>query len=134
MFAKSIRWRLLAWHGLILAVVVAGFGFTAYQLEYAQRLRRIDNELQQRSSLLIGAVRPLPPKGGAPTPDSRPRERPGPDRHSAGPPPVEDSSADSELRFPPNIAAQFDTSVTNASYYIVWLSDGRLQTRSANAP
>jgi len=134
MFAKSIRWRLLAWHGLILAVVVAGFGFTAYQLEYAQRLRRIDNELQQRSSLLIGAVRPLPPKGGAPTPDSRPRERPGPDRHSAGPPPEEDSSADSELRFPPNIAAQFDTSVTNASYYIVWLSDGRLQTRSANAP
>jgi len=25
MFAKSIRWRLVAWQGLILAIVVAGF-------------------------------------------------------------------------------------------------------------
>ena len=48
MFTNSIRWRLQAWHGLILTAVVTGFGFTAYQLEYAQRLRRIDDELQRR--------------------------------------------------------------------------------------
>ena len=30
---KSIKWRLQIWYGLILVVVLAGFGFTAYQLE-----------------------------------------------------------------------------------------------------
>lgn len=134
MFAKSLRWRLLGWNGLILAVVVAGFGFTAYQLEYAHRLRRIDNELQQRSSLLIGAVRPPALKGGPRTPDLRPWDRPGSDGRAAGPPPEEGSPSDSELRFPPNVAAQFETSGPNAFYYIMWHSDGRLQTRSVNAP
>ena len=30
---KSIKWRLQIWYGLILVVVLAGFGVTAYQLE-----------------------------------------------------------------------------------------------------
>jgi len=29
---KSIKWRLQIWYGLILVVVLTGFGFTAYQL------------------------------------------------------------------------------------------------------
>ena len=33
MIFKSIKWRLQIWYGLILVVVLAGFGFTAYQLE-----------------------------------------------------------------------------------------------------
>ena len=33
MIPKSIKWRLQIWYGLILVLVLAGFGFTAYQLE-----------------------------------------------------------------------------------------------------
>ena len=47
MILNSIRWRLQAWHSLILTVIVIGFSITAYQLDYAQRLRRVDNELQE---------------------------------------------------------------------------------------
>ena len=36
---KSIKWRLQIWYGLILVVVLAGFGFTAYQLERGPAVR-----------------------------------------------------------------------------------------------
>ena len=45
---KSIKWRLQIWYGLILVVVLAGFGFTAYQLERGRQLGRIDDELHRR--------------------------------------------------------------------------------------
>ena len=35
MIFNSIRWRLQAWHGLILVAVLAGFGFTAYQVAWS---------------------------------------------------------------------------------------------------
>ena len=37
---KSIKWRLQLWYGLILVVVLAGFGFTSYQLERGRQVRR----------------------------------------------------------------------------------------------
>ena len=48
MIFHSIRWRLQAWHGLILVVVLAGFGFTAYQVARDNQFRRIDQDLDQR--------------------------------------------------------------------------------------
>ena len=36
---KSIKWRLQIWYGLILVAVLAGFGFTAYQLERRSAVR-----------------------------------------------------------------------------------------------
>ena len=39
MISKSIKWRLQIWYGLILVVVLAGFGFTAYQLERGRHVR-----------------------------------------------------------------------------------------------
>ena len=66
---KSIKWRLQLWYGLILVAVLAGFGFTAYQLEstayqlaYAQQLRQVDEELNIRLDFLANALRP-PPQG-----------------------------------------------------------------------
>ena len=49
---KSIKWRLQIWYGLILVLVLAGFGFTAYQLEYGRQMRRVDGELQRRFKTL----------------------------------------------------------------------------------
>ena len=31
-FFHSIRWRMQLWHGLLLALVLAGFGSTAWEL------------------------------------------------------------------------------------------------------
>src|ERR1700678_386855 len=58
---KSIKWRLQIWYGLILVVVLAGFGFTAYQLERNQQFDRIDSELHRRAGALAGALHRPPP-------------------------------------------------------------------------
>src|SRR5947209_6566846 len=92
MLFKSIRWRLQLWYGLILVVVLAGFGLTAYQLQRGRLFRRIDQELQRRTAELAGALRAPPqrPRGppglnpGEPSPNRYPRpDQPMPE----GPPP-----------------------------------------------
>src|SRR5439155_3866060 len=68
------RWRLQLWYGLILVVVLAGFGLTAFQLQRGKQFRRIDEELQRRVGELGNALR-LPP-----------RREPGPGRVRPGEP------------------------------------------------
>src|SRR5437016_3358251 len=58
MIFNSIRWRLQAWHGLILVTVLTGFGLTAYHVARDNQLRRIDQDLEQHMMFL---VRPMPP-------------------------------------------------------------------------
>src|ERR1017187_9051290 len=60
---KSIKWRLQIWYGLILVVVLAGFGFTAYQLERGRLLGRIDDELHRRVGILANALHRPPLRG-----------------------------------------------------------------------
>ena len=146
MIFNSIRWQLQAWHGLLLAVIVSAFGVTAYQLEFAHRLRRLDEELQKRSTLLTTALRPEPPKGGGPGPgwfDGRdldgppPGPRPGGARDGEprpGRPPPDEMFGELEFRVPANLAGLFEATDTNDFFYAVWRNDGRLQVRSTNAP
>src|SRR5262245_30078382 len=98
MFVKSIRWRLQAWFAFLLLCLLSGFGFTTYQLNRINRFGQLDEELDQRVTLLSGDVRgrfPFPPPGkapGAPPPwDLEGGPRPFPkearehDRHGPGP-------------------------------------------------
>ena len=62
---QSIKWQLQLWHGLVLVLVLAGFGFTAHRLDRESRFRRIDAELQQRATVVLGALR----RGGGPPRD-----------------------------------------------------------------
>src|SRR4029079_14240165 len=41
-------WRIQVWYGLILVLVLAGFGVTAYQLQRRDQFRRVDEDLQLR--------------------------------------------------------------------------------------
>ena len=50
---QSIRWRIQAWHGLILFIAFAAFCLTAYQLAWFNQLRRIDSEIQHLERELI---------------------------------------------------------------------------------
>ncbi len=138
MIFHSIRWRLQLWHGLILLVVLAGFGFTAYRLQYANELRRVDQELQQRLGPVMQAMR-RPPPGGPGAPGRPGGQRPGEGEAEGGsrrgPPPSQaggEFSPPRELRLGPNRAALFEGD-TNAFYYVVWLRDGREWNRSATA-
>ncbi len=71
---NSIKWRLQIWYGLILVLVLVGFGFTAFQLERGQVFRRIDDELNRRADIL-GATLHHPPRR-----EDQPFNQPPPDQ------------------------------------------------------
>ena len=112
MLSRSIRWRLQSWYALILALLLIGFGLTAYQLQRADRLRRVDDELNEAITLLAPAVRPPP----------------------AVLPPDFVKQGASDFYLPANVARFFEVSQASGIYYVIWLADGTVQARSPNAP
>lgn len=141
----SIRWRLQAWHGFLLALILAGFGTTAHQLHRNYRLRFIDGELRFRTTALSGEVRrQMSPSGW--------------DRHAARPP-VGDSrlsrrhgergSNDADgaaawtsspvpgqrtnLVLPSRALQLFQPSETRNFHFAIWSPSGELMARSSNA-
>lgn len=144
MILHSIKWRLQAWHALMLIVVLSGFGFTAYQLDRVSRYQRIDRELQQRAEAVMRALRegaggrreddPNRPRGGPPG-DFEP-----PDRRDEGRPPRRDGRFDGEIppdrgpRLAARDTALFDTNSGSAFYYLLYHREGRLLSKSDSAP
>jgi two-component system OmpR family sensor kinase len=104
-FFQSIRWRLQLWYGVLLVAVLCGFGITAYRLESARQIRRIDEELQRRLPILVSSQRPVPG-----------------DREQR------------MFKLSPKDAHLFDQDGDDAIYYVVWLRHGQPVTRSASAP
>jgi len=132
MIFKSIKWRLQIWYGLILVVVLAGFGFTAYQLEHNRQFSRIDNELQRRFSMLANALHhPLMRRtnGGGQSFD-----RPPLDQFPGDGPPGQNSRPPFEFHLPPEAAGMFDASDPNKYYFIIHSRDGKVVANSANVP
>ncbi len=128
----SIRWRLLFLYALLLALVLAGFGATAWRLDRATRLQRVDQELERHVGAIVNALRR---DANRPRPDGPPESRP--PRNEADtdrppgdrrPPPPRD------LRLPEREAAFFDATGRAPYYYLVWEQDGREVARSAAAP
>ncbi|MBB5035235.1 sensor histidine kinase [Prosthecobacter vanneervenii] len=103
-FTRSIRWRIQAWHALLLTIVIAGFGITAHRLVSMQKLREVDLQLQAQVAQLGIAFPPVPARD-----------------HHARPPPR------------PGISVT-DQITASGTYYIVWNADGSEQARSPNAP
>jgi signal transduction histidine kinase len=118
MIFNSIRWRLQLWHGLILVIVLAAFGFSAYHVTRDNQLRRADQDLDQSFMTLF---RPEPPKG-PPNPQHGFHERfPDPTSFLEG-------LANSIKH------AAGDSGSTNATYFVLWQADGTLLARSPGAP
>lgn len=126
MLFKSLRWRLQVWHGLLLVGVLAGFGVTAYQLQRTERLRHVDQELDERLGALLRQLREgEPAPDPRPAPNGRPPARPG---EGGFPPPP-------GFRPPDHGKFLFGSeSAGGAYYYIIWNRDGSELSRSTNAP
>jgi heavy metal sensor kinase len=132
MIFKSIRWRLQIWYGLILVVVLAGFGFTAYQIERGKMYRQIDSELMRRVGAIANVLRPPPPHG--PDFGGQPFGSSPPDHPPDNAPPGQNPRPAVEFHLPPELAGLFDPGDPNNFYFIVNSGDGSELARSTNAP
>ena len=103
-FTRSIRWRIQAWHALLLTLVIVGFGITAYRLASMNRLRVVDQELQALVARLGIAVPPSP----ASDPAHRPPPKPG--------------------------TSLVEQITASGAHFIVWNVNGSVQASSANLP
>lgn len=79
---RSLRWRLLLWSGLLLVLVVAGYGAALYAEVRHARFAEIDGDLERGLRLLEGSLRAFPRRmlDGSPPPPDRPPGPPGPGR------------------------------------------------------
>ena len=152
-FRKSIRWRIQAWHGLLLLAMTVAFGVTAYRLEKTNAYRRMDDDLKGHLGVLTAALerggkRPGPgggPGGGGPRrggpgedrgpggpddggfgdPDGGGDDRPPPRGPRRGPPPGFQA---------PEITAAFSPGDPDPFYFHVWTRDGDPLAKSATVP
>lgn len=128
---NSIKWRLQLWYGLILVLVLAGFGLTAYQLERGRQIRQVDDELEHRFGVLADALR-LPHRG--PDFGRPPFEHPPPDRLPGELPPQRNPGPPVEFHLPPMASRLFDTNDSNGFYFVIQSRDGRETARGGEVP
>lgn len=118
MILNSIRGRLLVWYGLILCMVVGGFGYGAYRLERAEQRRDVDDKLRNRLGVLTFVLPRL----------ARQQRGGEVDDGNAPPPPT------TGFQLQPHEAAQFDGNDPHRYYYILWRRDGAILGKSDHAP
>jgi heavy metal sensor kinase len=140
MIFHSIRWRLQAWHGLILVAVLAGFGLTAYHVARDNQWRRIDQDLDQRLMALLRPQPPeRPPERFPDQPPGQPPEPPGPPRDEPRDEPRNDRRFGAldvlpRVRDEVQRGGALDANQTNTFYYVLWQQDGSVLARSPGAP
>lgn len=128
---KSIKWRLQAWHGFLLVVLVVGLMAGFYTFERRSRLQVVDAALQSVMTPLLPKLAPVgsgrrdgPPEGGPP------RRRPPPQDEAR--PSFED---DFQNQKPGEFRARPVEGVDLEKYYYAsWSPEGRSISSSTNVP
>jgi two-component system OmpR family sensor kinase len=115
-FPRAIRWRLLAWHVLLLAALLAGFGWTVHELEGRKVMQRVDGSLSGPLSMLHRAL-------------ARGRDEPG--GRGRVPGPGQDLPPPRGLRLDKEAEAAL---AEPGMYYVAWSRTGERLAASANAP
>lgn len=116
---RSLRWRLQAWHALVLVAAVSSFGGIVYGLQWRSRLQLVDSELDRASEAIHSRLRRFFPRGpwdrgagrrtgernrsgaGGPFRGSREGNPTPPDLPGAGPPDASRSEAGPQVTVPP---------------------------------
>jgi len=132
MFANSLRWRLQFWLGLILVVIMFGFGLAVYRLESINRLQQLDAELERRLSPLHFAARASDREVAR---KQRERERDGdtPQERPASTE-AERKAVLKEMLLGPRASPFFEEEDKGSLYFAIWTEQGELLVRSNNAP
>ncbi len=68
-FFRSLRWRVQAWHGVLLALVLGVLGTAAHRFEARLRADRADDELYRLALAVNEAAKPRPPRSRQPRAD-----------------------------------------------------------------
>ena len=126
---KSIKWRLQAWHGFLLVLLVVGLMSGFYTFERQAKLQAVDAELQNVLTVLLPKLAPVgegrrgrPPEDGA---FRRPPPGEGGDRFPGEP----ENGGPREFR--PRPVTDVDLA---KFYYASWSPDKRRIAVSTNAP
>jgi two-component system, OmpR family, sensor kinase len=114
-FLHSIRWRIQAWHGVILFLAIGAFCVTAYHFAWDHQMRRVDRELQDSERLFIRTLMEYGRQPGEPP---------------VAPEKLAQSLRAREITLPPAVADQF----TGATYYSLRDRDGTPLLESPNLP
>lgn len=119
----SIRWRVQAWHAVLLLAVILAFCGAIYRLAWNNQLRRADRAITQAERTLIrGLVESLPlsPATGKPEPFSPAR--------------LIEHLRTSGTKVPPALAALFSGTEPGYTYFIFRDADGHILLHSPNVP
>ena len=121
---KSLRWRIQIWHALILGVVIAAFiCVTYFQQSWSQR-RQIDNELTSALLVILGKLETASETDAQNFLESRDHST----QKSSG---KSISFLADELDVPATFAPRRLRVHSEAPYFVIWRSDGKLLHKSA---
>jgi len=117
----SLRWRLQAWHGLILLLVIIALCGAVHRLASFNEYQRIDREVRSAEHILIRGLMDA----------TRPADQPdGP----ISPKILVERLRVGDVALPADSAARFTGSEAGHAYFIIQDADGRDLLRSPNAP
>lgn len=132
----SIKWRLQAWHGFLLLLLVAGLMTGFYEFVRRERLQALDNELRETMAPLLPRFAPPAGRGfpdrGPGGPGERNRRPPRPE--DDGPPPFERLQDDGPPPGERERLREMPPLVSEKMYFIVWSDQGDHIASSTNAP
>ncbi|HYP09074.1 MAG TPA: ATP-binding protein [Bryobacteraceae bacterium] len=120
MIFQSIRWRLQLWHGLLLLVVLTGFGITAWRVARDSYWRQTDAELQETLDRLL-----RPPVPGRPHPFPPLLEPP---------PPPGEISEQALNGFRAMLMLNMRSSNVKNGYLVLWRADGSVAAQTGSTP
>ena len=146
MIFRSIKWSLQLWYGIILLLVLVGFGYTAFELQRTRELRRVDEQLQERVTTLFSPRPRGGPDGGRrfgpPAPGEQSSRRrdgdvfpePGSTNEFRGPfrTRIEDRFREARLpdELPPNFGPP-EMPEDSDIYHVIWRREQRIGSREA---
>ncbi|GAA5135435.1 hypothetical protein GCM10023213_08710 [Prosthecobacter algae] len=128
-FFHSLRWRLQAWHGLLLLLVVVGSTAPAYRLARDNQMQRLDKELSQLERNLVRSLLDLV-QASPPSPVS---EEPS-QRQFLGPADFVRRLVGQPVQLPEAILVQFRGNQPGYAYFSVRDRNDQIILQSENAP
>lgn len=127
---QSLRWKLQAWHGLLLLLVVIASTFPAFHLASEIQLQRIDRELMVQERTLVRAMMDAAQGIEPELPGTPPKV----DRPFIVPSEFIQRLRSQSVKLPVSVSGQFHGKEAGYAYFSVRDRDDKIILQSENAP